>query len=333
MTQLKQSVLFVIDDLELKYFEFNDLVTNFWIIKELLERDFEVFITVKNNLYTEGNIAKTICYEAYLENNDIFYKKENTKNYIIEHFDIVFFRPDPPVDIDYINACNVFDYVNSETTIVINNPVAIKNFNEKFHLNYFTQYAPKNIVTANAQLIKNFVRENKKAIIKPLNQCFGAGVYYLDTEEKNINAIIKNLTNNGKTQVMIQEFLEGATNGDKRILILGEHVFDECIKKLPGKDDFKFTEHSDKYFEIATLTPKEKEMAQEVAKYLNSVELFMVGLDVADGKIMEINVTSPCYFIREINQNHNIKFQEKFMKKLIELIELKQGKIEPAGLC
>lgn len=333
MTQLKQSVLFVIDDLELKYFEFNDLVTNFWIIKELLERNFEVFITVKNKLYTEGNVAKTICYEAYLEHNDIFYKKDEEKNYVIEHFDIVFFRPDPPVDIDYINACNVFDYVNSETTIVINNPVAIKNFNEKFHLNYFSQYAPKNIVTANAQLIKDFVRENKKAIIKPLNQCFGSGVYYLDTEEKNINAIIKNLTNNGKTLVMVQEFLEGATKGDKRVLILGEHVFDECIKKLPGKDDFKFTEHSDKYFEMATLSPEEKEMAKEVAKYLNTVELFMVGLDVADGKIMEINVTSPCYFIREINQNHNIKFQDKFMEKLLELIDLKQGKIEPAGLC
>ena len=132
---------------------------------------------------------------------------------------------------------------------------------------------------------------------------------------------------------MVQEFLEGATKGDKRVLILGEHVFDECIKKLPGKDDFKFTEHSDKYFEMATLTPEEKEMAKEVAKYLNTVELFMVGLDVADGKIMEINVTSPCYFIREINQNHNIKFQDKFMEKLLELIDLKQGKIEPAGLC
>ena len=333
MTQLKQSVLFVIDDLELKYFEFNDLVTNFWIIKELLERDFEVFVNVKNKLYTEWTVAKAICYEAYLENNDIFYKKDEGKNYIIEHFDIVFFRPDPPVDIDYINACNVFDYVNSETTIVINNPVAIKNFNEKFHLNYFNQYAPKNIVTADSQLIKDFVRENKKAIIKPLNQCFGSGVYYLDTEEKNINAIIKNLTNNGKTLVMVQEFLEGATKGDKRILLLGEYVFDECITKLPGKDDFKFAEHSDKYFEIATLTTEEKEMAQEVAKYLNTVELFMVGLDVADGKIMEINVTSPCYFIREINKNHGIKFQDKFMEKLIELIELKQGKIEPAGLC
>lgn len=332
MTQLQQTVLFVIDDLELKYFEFNDLVTNFWIIKELLQRGFEVFITVKNKLFTENDVAKTICYEVYLKDNNIFYKKETPKEYIIEHFDVVFFRPDPPVDIDYINACNVFDYVDTERTVMINNPVAIKNFNEKFHLNYFNRFAPQNIVTADSDKIKDFVREHKKAIIKPLNRCFGSGVYYLDTEERNINAIIKNLTNEGKTMVMVQEYLEGAVKGDKRILIVGEHVFDECITKLPGKDDFKFSVHSDKYFQTATLTEDEKKMAQEVAKYLNSVELYMVGLDVADGKIMEINVTSPCYFIREINAHNNENFQDKLMDKLIELIELKQGKI-PASVC
>lgn len=332
MTQLQQTVLFVIDDIELKYFEFNDLVTNFWIIKELLQRGFEVFITVKNKLFTENDVAKTICYEVYLKDNNIFYKKETPKEYIIEHFDVAFFRPDPPVDIDYINACNVFDYVDTERTVMINNPVAIKNFNEKFHLNYFNRFAPQNIVTADADKIKDFVREHKKAIIKPLNRCFGSGVYYLDTEERNINAIIKNLTNEGKTMVMVQEYLEGAVKGDKRILIVGEHVFDECITKLPGKDDFKFSVHSDKYFQTATLTEDEKKMAQEVAKYLNSVELYMVGLDVADGKIMEINITSPCYFIREINAHNNENFQDKLMDKLIELIELKQGKI-PASVC
>ena len=332
MTQLQQTVLFVIDDIELKYFEFNDLVTNFWIIKELLQRGFEVFITVKNKLFTENDVAKTICYEVYLKDNNIFYKKETPKEYIIEHFDVAFFRPDPPVDIDYINACNVFDYVDTERTVMINNPVAIKNFNEKFHLNYFNRFAPQNIVTADADKIKDFVREHKKAIIKPLNRCFGSGVYYLDTEERNINAIIKNLTNEGKTMVMVQEYLEGAVKGDKRILIVGEHVFDECITKLPGKDDFKFSVHSDKYFQTAKLTEDEKKMAQEVAKYLNSVELYMVGLDVADGKIMEVNVTSPCYFIREINAHNNENFQDKLMDKLIELIELKQGKI-PASVC
>lgn len=332
MTQLQQTILFVIDDLELKYFEFNDLVTNFWIIKGLLERGFEVYVTVKNKLFTQGNVARAICYESYLENDNIFYKKDTPKDYIIEHFDVVFFRPDPPVDIDYINACSVFDYVDSERTVVINNPVAVKNFNEKFHLNYFNQYAPENIVTADSQMIKDFVREHKKAIVKPLNRCFGSGVYYLDTEERNINAIIKNLTNDGKTMVMVQEYLEGAAQGDKRILIVGEHVFDECITKLPGKDDFKFSEHSDKYFETSKLNEEEKKMALEVAKYLNSVELYMVGLDVADGKIMEINVTSPCYFIREINSHNGECFQDILMDKLIELIELKQGKL-PASIC
>ncbi len=329
---MKNSILFVIDYLELKYFEFNDLVTNFWLIKEFLEREWEVFITVKSGLMTESNQAKTLCSEAYLKDGNIFYKKDEQKKYLIEDFDVVFFRPDPPVDIDYINACSVFDYVDHEKTVLINNPISIKNFNEKFHLNYFPQYAPENIVSANAQEIKNFVREHEKAIIKPLNQCFGGGVYYLDKEERNINAIIKNLTNNGKTMVMVQKYLEGALHGDKRILILGEHVFDECIRKLPGKDDFKFSVHSDKYFETAKLTQQEKEMAQAVAKRLNIVELYMVGLDVADGKIMEINVTSPCYFIREINAHNGERFQDVLMEKLINLIEYKQGKI-PASLC
>ncbi len=332
MTSLQQTILFVIDDLELKYFEFNDLVTNFWIIKEFLDRDYEVFIAVKSGLMTEGNVAKTLCWQAYEKDGDIFYKKDEPKKYVIEHFDVVFFRPDPPVDIDYINACSVFDYVDTERTVVINNPIAVKNFNEKFHLNYFPEFAPENIVTASAEEIKAFVREHKKAIIKPLNQCFGGGVYYLDTEERNINTIIKNLTNNGKTMVMVQRYLEGAVHGDKRILIVGEHVFEECIRKLPGKDDFKFSEHSDKYFETTHLTVEEKEMAQKVAKHLNAVELYMVGLDVADGKIMEINVTSPCYFIREINSHNNERFQDVLMEKLINLIELKQGKI-PATVC
>ena len=133
--------------------------------------------------------------------------------------------------------------------------------------------------------------------------------------------------------VMVQKYLEGAAKGDKRILILGEHVFDECITKLPGKDDFKFSEHADKYFEASTLTKEEKEMALKVAKHLNAVELYMAGLDVADGKIMEINVTSPCYFIREINARNNERFQDALMEKLIELIELKQGKVPAAQLC
>ena len=61
--------------------------------------------------------------------------------------------------------------------------------------------------------------------------------------------------------------------------------------------------------------------------------IYMAGLDVADGKIMEINITSPCYFIREINAHNDERFQDILMDKLINLIELKQGKIDIPQLC
>ena len=80
MTSLQQTILFVIDDLELKYFEFNDLVTNFWIIKEFLDRDYEVFIAVKSGLMTEGNVQKLSAGKHTKKTAIFFIKKMNLKN-------------------------------------------------------------------------------------------------------------------------------------------------------------------------------------------------------------------------------------------------------------
>lgn len=315
-----KQILFVIDDLELKYFEFNDLVTDFWLIKGFLTRGYSVSITTKNRLFVEDAIGSAFVFDTFTKDTDIFYEKQEVKKQI-NNFDVVFFRPDPPVDIDYINACYVFDYVDLEKTFVINNPRIVKDFNEKFHINYFPQYIPKSIVTSSKTLIKEFVKENKEAIIKPLNRCFGSGVYYLDEDGKNLSSIINSSTENGKTMVMVQKYLKSDSVGDKRVLILGSKVYDECITKLPGEDDFKFSTHSDKFFAPTKLTPDEKDMALDIADTLSKKGLYMVGLDVINGKIIEINVTSPCYFIREINSLYSIHFEEKIMADLIELIE------------
>ena len=101
-------ILFVIDKVELKYFEFNNLVTNFWLIKEFLERSCEVCITTIPQLYLSGKTARTKCYESFVSENNIFYKN-NILDKEIDSFDLVMFRPDPPVDINYINATYIFD--------------------------------------------------------------------------------------------------------------------------------------------------------------------------------------------------------------------------------
>ncbi len=299
--------LFIIDKVELKYFEFNKLVTNFWIIKEFLERKNEVYITTIQNLSLKSDIAYAKCFETFVSDDNIFYK-DVINEFRINDFDLVMFRPDPPVDVDYINATYIFDFVTKPD--VINSPRAIRDFNEKLHSIYFKDLMSENIVTSSLNDIEQFLSEHKKIVLKPLNRCFGSGVMYLYDGDPNTRTIINTMTNNENTLVMVQKFISGVYSGDKRVLTLGDNVLKYCIKKLPSKDDFKFNTHNDNFITKAELSNDEFSKFSQVAKKLNSMGISMAGLDVIDGKIIEINVTSPCYFIKEINNLYGIQLEK-----------------------
>lgn len=305
-----KKVLIVIDRIELKYYEFNKLVTNFWFNKILLDMNCQVDITTIDGLSIIDFQPFANCYKTKFENNNLVKSDESVlKN--INDFDLVLFRPDPPVEIDYINATFIFDFVDENKVKIINSPKAIRNFNEKFHSNLFPEFVPENIVSSDKKVISDFVKKHKKTVIKPLNQCFGQGVMALFEDDINKNTIIKTATNNYKTICLVQKYLNGAKNGDKRILTLGEEVLDCPVIKAPLKNDFKFSEHSDNYLRKTNLTAEEKNIAKTVAKKLNEIGIVMAGLDVLDNKILEINVTSPCYFINEIKNLYNIDLSRK----------------------
>ena len=119
------------------------------------------------------------------------------------------------------------------------------------------------------------------------------------------------MTKNQKQLIMVQKYIPQAKFGDKRVLFLGDEVLDVCVRKLPSNDDFKFNEHCDSNIVKAELTHEEKEKFLPVAEELNKLGLPMAGLDVIDGKIIEINVTSPCYFIKEINNHSGCSLEKK----------------------
>ncbi len=299
------NILFIIDRIELKYFEFNNLVTNFWLIKSLLKRGNNVKIATIDLLKLKNQKACASCYDTYLENENIYYSKESLHEYKVEDFQLVMFRPDPPVDMDYISATYIFDFVNRDKTFIMNDTSAIRNFNEKLHSTLFNDLMPPNIVTASKSDIIEFLKENDEIILKPLNQCFGGGVMYLKNGDKNTAVIINSMTKNEKELIMVQKYIPQAVYGDKRVLILGEEVLPYCIQKVSSNNDFKFCEHNDNNILKAVLSDEELEQFKPVAKTLNSMGIHMAGLDVIDGKIIEINVTSPCYFIKEINNHFN----------------------------
>ena len=301
-----KKILFIIDKIELKYFEFNKLVTNFWLIKEFLDRELDVFITTTSMLNLKKQTAYTKCYKSYVEKNNIYYKSTILEEKI-DDFDLVLFRPDPPVDIDYINATYIFDFVSTK---VINSPKRIRSFNEKLHSLYFSKYMTDSIVTSSLYDIESFLETHKQIVLKPLNQCFGSGVMYLYKGDPNTRTIIKTLTNNETRLIMVQEYIPEVKNGDIRILTLGDKILPYCIKKLPSNDDFKFNTHNDDFLIKTELTKADLEYFSPIAQKLNKIGIEMAGIDVINGKIIEINVTSPCYFIKEINNAYNIDLEK-----------------------
>lgn len=323
----KNKILFVIDRIELKYFEFNNLVTNFWLIKELLNENQDVYITTIDKLSLQDSTACCKCYKSFLMNDpakgeNICLEKEllDTK---IEDFALVMFRPDPPVDLDYINATYILDFVDKSKTIILNDTKAIRDFNEKLHANWFHEFMPENIVTADKSEIVSFLQKNGEIILKPLNRCFGAGIMYLKNGDKNTNTIINSMTNNQSTLIMVQKYISNVKFGDKRVLLLGGEVLEECVIKLSTSDDFKFNTHSDEFIKKASLNDSERIKFKKVAEKLNSLGIFMAGLDVIDEQIIEVNVTSPCYFIKEINNYFSTHLEKRIVSKILDAIPMK----------
>lgn len=315
-------ILFIIDRLELKWFEFNNLVTNFWLIREMLYEQKNVYITTIDGLSLVGGKPVAHCYRTFEKNDNIFYEKTDIRRFI-EDFQLVMFRQDPPVDGDYINSTYIFDFVDENKTLVMNKPSAVRDFNEKLHALYFKDLMPDNIVTASKNDILEFLDENDEIVLKPLNRCFGAGVMTLKKGDKNTAVIINSMTNDGKTLAMVQKYIPSAINGDKRVMFLGDKVLPYCVQKLPSNNDFKFNDHCDANIIKAELSQKESEDFKPVAEKLNSLGIYLAGLDVIDGKIIEINVTSPCYFIKEVNGHFGCRLEKEVTNFILSKTEEK----------
>ena len=328
-----KNILIIIDELEFKYFEFNRLVTNFWLVKEYLLRGHRVDITTKNKLFLKRNNPCALVWDTYINKEDIK-KFQNYKTVFLNEYNTIFFRPDPPVDIDYINASYILSYVDTNSTLIMNSPHAIREKNEKLYVNEFQELIPDNIVASDEKIIKEFLFEKKEIVIKPTNRCFGSGVFYLNSTDKNINAILQTATNNYKTAVMVQEYLPEIKNGDKRLIYVCGKIFDYCVKKVATNNDFKFNEHNKETLKFAQLTEEEKLIESKVKDKFERDGVYLAGLDVIDGKIIEINITSPCFFINEINDIFNINFE----KNIVDRIELyssshQQAFIDKLTIC
>jgi len=206
--------------------------------------------------------------------------------------DAVLIRKDPPFDPAYMHMTQQLDLVK-EQTLVLNDPSAVRDANEKLYALRFPEFMPPTLVSSDERQLTEFVqRVGGRAVIKPLDGAGGSGVAFLGSTDVNLRPLIALLTHEGRRLAMVQEFQPSVVDGDKRVLLLDGQVLG-AIRRVPQAGDIRANIHVGGRVEATDLTARERELAESVGRHLSAVGLWFVGLDLINEKLIEINVTSP----------------------------------------
>jgi glutathione synthase len=209
-------------------------------------------------------------------------------------FDVVFMRKDPPFDLVYFFATHVLGLVDRRSTLVVNDPRGLREANEKLYALNFPDVVPESLVSADPVRLKAFLEDlGGEMIVKPLDGCGGAGIFHLRRGDRNLNPILEVTTADGTRLVMAQRYLAGVrTHGDKRVIVLaGEPL--GAIARIPQEDEHRGNIHVGGRVERAEVDARDREICRRMAPRLAADGLWFVGLDVIDGLVTEVNVTSP----------------------------------------
>ncbi len=282
--------------------------TSIALIKECLKQKIEVHYSEIHSLSIDKkqNIIVDSFRISAIDSSII--KKENLKNKI-QYFTKIFIRKDPPFDTNYLNLTFILERTSNLNVEVINNPSSIRNQNEKLSILNFKDLIPSTIISSKSEEIIQFMKKEKKVILKPLDGMAGNGIFMLTPKDKNINVILETITNNGSKVVMVQKYIPEIKNGDKRIIVIKGEAIPYSLLRIPSKGEIRANLAKGGIGKIKKLTSQDKEIVKKIKKYLIEHQLNFVGLDIIGNFLTEINVTSPTGIV-EIEEQSNFKTAE-----------------------
>ena len=287
------------------------------LIQEAIKRNFSVFIYNVDNLYFENNELKAVANKVL----SINIQKENFLTldtpYVInlKNFEFVLIRQDPPFNMQYITATYLLERL-PKSCIVLNKPKSIRDCPEKLFVMDFFNLMPPTLISRHKSNIIKFVKKFKKVVIKPIYGNGGSNVFYLNEKDPNLNIIIDSLISETE-HVIVQKFIKNVKKGDKRILLINGLPVG-AVNRIPVNNEIRANLHIGGRAKKTNLTKKEKFICNQIKSKLREKGLFFTGIDVIDGYLTEINVTSPTC-IREIDNLNKVNISYIYWEKALQL--------------
>jgi glutathione synthase len=209
----------------------------------------------------------------------------------LTEFDVVLLRQDPPFDLAYITTTHLLERIHPHT-LVVNDPAQVRNAPEKMFVMEFPELMPPTLITRDLAEIKAFRAEHGDIVMKPLYGKGGEAVFRLAPEDLNFGSLYDLFTVTFREQWVVQKFLPAVREGDKRIILV-DGEFAGAVNRVPAPDDLRSNMVRGGTPKETDLTAREREICKKIGPSLHERGLLFVGIDVIDGFLTEINVTSP----------------------------------------
>jgi glutathione synthase len=209
----------------------------------------------------------------------------------LTNFDVILLRQDPPFDLAYITSTHFLERIHPKT-LVVNDPAGVRNAPEKLFVMNFPQLMPPTLISRDLDEINAFRDQYGAVVMKPLHGHGGAAVFRIMPQDMNFGSLFDMFSVTFREPWVIQRFIPEVKHGDKRILLV-DGEFAGAVNRVPAADDLRSNMVRGGAAQATELSEREREICATLGPALREQGLLFVGIDVIDGNLTEINVTSP----------------------------------------
>lgn len=291
-----------------------DTDTSLILMIEAQARGAQIFIYEPKDMMYDGHSVKAwvtpvVC--RYVREK--YVTKSSRKLIDLSTMDVILLRQDPPFDMRYITTTYMLEALMPKV-FVANHPKTVRDHPEKLFTFACKDFTPPTIITEDLEHIEAFRKEIGDCVVKPLYAYGGRHIFQLLANDPNAQSIVETLVNIYHCPMVVQRFIPGITKGDKRILLIdGEAV--GALNRIPKQGSIRSNLASGGTPYVTTLSVRELEICEHLKPILKQHQILLAGIDVIDGLLTEINITSPTG-MQVINRFNNSKLETIFWDRL-----------------
>ncbi len=276
-------------------------------MRECADRGHQTWYCTPDRLYADRGRCFAVATRVRAKAEAPYFELSGTEELDLGAVDLVWMRKDPPYDMAYVFSTFLLDLVPA-STLVVNSPGGLRLFQEKMWAQRFPEFHPRTLVSNDVERLRTFVlNEPGRVVLKPWNGNGGRGVLVTQKGDRNLRSMIEILTVEGREHALAQPYLDRVDEGDKRILLFGG-VPVGAMLRVPDKADFRGNMHVGATVQACDLSARDQAICDALGPHLQREGLLFVGIDVIDGWLTEINVTSPTG-IQEMNRLYGQKLE------------------------